>query len=150
MALRAKWQFIDRSVTHKIVYGPQFRLGPYYMLRVTSQLINCHMALSAMNYLINIILYVFIFSICLCQHSRSIFQYIDRVQSIYCFLPDFVRIRFPSQINNTKNMSSDRLACLEYNITNSSWHFGPNASLWTYLSPTKQYMDLSSASLRSI
>jgi len=23
-------------------------------------------------------------------------------------------------------MSSDRFACIEYNITNSSWHFGPN------------------------
>ena len=34
MALWAKWQFMDRSVTHKIVYGPQ---------------------LSAMNYLLNII-----------------------------------------------------------------------------------------------
>jgi len=29
MALRAKWQFMDRSVTHKIVYGPQLRFGPY-------------------------------------------------------------------------------------------------------------------------
>jgi hypothetical protein len=32
---------------------------------------------------------------------------------------------------------SDRLACIEYNITNSSWLFGPNGSLWTGLSPTK-------------
>ena len=37
----------------------------------------------------------------------------------------------------TKNMSSDRFASIEYNITNSSWHFGPNGSLWTGLSPTK-------------
>jgi hypothetical protein len=28
-------------------------------------------------------------------------------------------------------MSSDRFACIEYNISNSSWHFGPNGSLWT-------------------
>ena len=54
MALRAKWQFMDRSVTHKIVYGPQFRFGPYYILWVTSRSINCHMTLSAMNYLLNI------------------------------------------------------------------------------------------------
>ena len=27
-------------------------------------------------------------------------------------------------------MSCDRFACIEYNITNSSWHFGPNGSLW--------------------
>ena len=49
MALRAKWQFMDRSVTHKIVYGP------YNILRVTSRSINCHMALSAMNYLLIIL-----------------------------------------------------------------------------------------------
>jgi hypothetical protein len=53
MALRAKWQFMDRSVTHKIVYGPQLRFGPYNILWVTFRSINCHMALSAMNYLLN-------------------------------------------------------------------------------------------------
>ena len=37
----------------------------------------------------------------------------------------------------TKNMSSDRFVSIEYNITNSSLHFGPNGSLWTSLSPTK-------------
>ena len=37
----------------------------------------------------------------------------------------------------TKNMSTDRFGSIEYNITNSSWHFGPNGSLWTGLSPTK-------------
>ena len=54
MALWAKWQFMDQSITHKIVYGPQLRFGPYNILWVTSQSINCHMALSAMNYFINI------------------------------------------------------------------------------------------------
>jgi hypothetical protein len=54
MALWAKWQFMDRSVTHKIVYGPQLRFGPYNILWVTSRSINCHMALSAMKYLLNI------------------------------------------------------------------------------------------------
>jgi hypothetical protein len=53
MALRAKWQFMDRSVTHKIVYGPQLRFSSYNILWVTSRSINCHMALSAMNYFIN-------------------------------------------------------------------------------------------------
>ena len=33
---------------------------------------------------------------------------------------------FLSYIYNKKNMSSERFACIEYNITNSSWHFGPN------------------------
>jgi hypothetical protein len=54
MALRAKWQFMDRSVTHKIVYEPQLRFCPYNILWVTSRTIDCHMALSAMNYLLNI------------------------------------------------------------------------------------------------
>jgi hypothetical protein len=56
MALRAKWQFMDRSVTHKIVYGPQLRVGPYDSLWVTSRSIDCHMALCAMNYLLNMTL----------------------------------------------------------------------------------------------
>jgi hypothetical protein len=43
-------------------------------------------------------------------------------------------------------MSSDRFACIEYNITNSSWHFGPNGSLWTGLSPPN--IIWTSASLR--
>jgi hypothetical protein len=47
MSLRAKWQFMDRSVTHKIVYGPQLRFGPYNILWVTFRSINCHMALNA-------------------------------------------------------------------------------------------------------
>jgi len=34
-------------------------------------------------------------------------------------------------------MSSDRFVCIEYNITNRSWHFGPYGSLWTGMSPTK-------------
>ena len=52
MALRVKWQFMDRAVTHTIVYGPQLRSGPYNILWVTSRSINFHMALSAMNYLL--------------------------------------------------------------------------------------------------
>jgi len=55
MSLRAKWQFMDRSVTHKIVYGPQLCFGAYNILWVTSRSINYHMALSAMNYLISFV-----------------------------------------------------------------------------------------------
>jgi hypothetical protein len=54
MELRAKWPFMDWDVTHKLVYGPQLRFGPYNILWVTSQSISCHMTLSAMNYLLNI------------------------------------------------------------------------------------------------
>jgi hypothetical protein len=42
---------MDRSVIHKIVYGPQHHFGPYNILWVISQSINCHVALSAMNYI---------------------------------------------------------------------------------------------------
>jgi hypothetical protein len=52
MALRAIWQFMDWSVTHKILYGPKRSWGPYNILCMASRPINCHMALSAMNYLI--------------------------------------------------------------------------------------------------
>ena len=41
---------MNRSVTHKIVYGPQLRFDPYNILWVTSRSIN--MALSGMNYLL--------------------------------------------------------------------------------------------------
>jgi hypothetical protein len=59
MALWAKWQFMDRSVAHKIVYGPQLRFSPYNIVWVTSRSINCHMALSAMNYLLNTCIDIF-------------------------------------------------------------------------------------------
>ena len=48
--------YLVGSFTHKIVYEPQLRFGPYNILWVTSRSINCHMALSAMNYLINILM----------------------------------------------------------------------------------------------
>ena len=49
----SSWHFEPKwSVTHKIIYGPQLRFGPYNILWVTSRSINCHTALSAMNYLL--------------------------------------------------------------------------------------------------
>jgi hypothetical protein len=58
-------------------------------------------------------------------HPQNIIWTEAKLRSIYYF------------VYNNKNMSSDRFACIEYNITNSSWHFGPNGCLWTGLSPTK-------------
>jgi hypothetical protein len=52
MVLRAIWQFMDRDVTHKILYGPKRTRGPYTILWVTDRSINCHLARSAMNYLL--------------------------------------------------------------------------------------------------
>jgi len=58
MALGAKWQFMDQSVTHKILYVPQLRFGSYNILWVTSRSINCHLTLSTMNYLLNVYMYL--------------------------------------------------------------------------------------------
>jgi hypothetical protein len=80
------YQIVHGTKGHMGIYGPgchqqniiwteaKLSWGPYTILWATdrsinwysSQFINCHMALSDMNYLINIILYVFIFSVCLC------------------------------------------------------------------------------------
>ena len=42
--------------------------GPYDIFLVTDRSIYCHMNLSAMNYLLYITFYVFIFPICLCHY----------------------------------------------------------------------------------
>ena len=52
MVLRAIWQFIDQDVTHKILYGPEGSWCPYTIQWVTVRSINCHLARSAMNYLL--------------------------------------------------------------------------------------------------
>jgi hypothetical protein len=52
MVLGAIWQFMDRDVAHKILYGPKRTWGPYTILWVTDLSINCHLARSAMNYLL--------------------------------------------------------------------------------------------------
>jgi hypothetical protein len=43
---------MDRDVTHKILYGPKRSWDPYTILRVTDRSTNCHLARSAMNYLL--------------------------------------------------------------------------------------------------
>ena len=50
MALWAKSQFMDRSVTPKRLYRSQLRFHLYNILGVTDWSINCNMALRAMNY----------------------------------------------------------------------------------------------------
>ena len=49
MSLRVIWQYMDRSVTKKILYGS---FSPYNIFWVTDRSIYCHMTLSAMNYLL--------------------------------------------------------------------------------------------------
>ena len=91
MALRAIWQFMDRDVTHKIVYGPK------RILWVTDWSINCHLAGSAVKYLLCYTQYMQICqTTCFCyrisktktgsdKSGRK--HYIDRARSIlynYC------------------------------------------------------------------
>ena len=47
---------MDRSVTPKMLYGPQLRFGLYNILGVTDRLTNCHMTLSAMRCLLIMVL----------------------------------------------------------------------------------------------
>jgi hypothetical protein len=58
MALPAKWQFMDRSVTHKIVYGPQLPFGPYsamnYLINITKMYVSI-----AYTYIIGVVQYLF-------------------------------------------------------------------------------------------
>ena len=92
--------------------------GPYNILWVTSRSINCHMALSAINYLINIIPHTFISSNQLCQPVRSIFCDLDRSSGPKCYInylplcvirKSLVRQCFESLENK---MSSGRFASL--------------------------------------
>jgi hypothetical protein len=50
MSFRVIWQYMDRSVTKKILYGPHAEA--YNICLVTDRSIYCHMTLSAMNYLL--------------------------------------------------------------------------------------------------
>ena len=56
MSFRVIWQYMDRSVTQKILYGPQ------KLFLVTDRSIYFHMTLSAMNYLLYTMLKCCIFS----------------------------------------------------------------------------------------
>ena len=47
-------KFVDRSVQAKTTYNPQLRFGPYTILAWTSHSVNCHIALKAMFYLLDI------------------------------------------------------------------------------------------------
>jgi len=47
-------QFTDCSVQARTVYTVQLRFGPYTILGWTAQSVNCHIALKAMFYLLNI------------------------------------------------------------------------------------------------
>jgi hypothetical protein len=63
--IQAIWQFMDRDVTHKILYGlthkilygPKRSWGPHSILWVIDRSINCHLARSAVNYLLLLGLY---------------------------------------------------------------------------------------------
>jgi hypothetical protein len=75
MALSAKWQFMDRSVIPKMLYGPQLHFGKYNILGVTDRSKNCHMTLSAMN-----CLYIII-----CKDQRENLQIIENKKFLSCY-----------------------------------------------------------------
>ena len=81
-------------------------------IRDNESQLYCHMTLSAMNYLLYITLYVFIFPI------WSLFSYMDRPGTCIIILDQ------------------------KYNIANSSCHFGSYGSIWTGPSPITYYMGL--------
>jgi hypothetical protein len=169
MALRDKWQFMDRSVTHQIVYGPQFIIGHsiIFLLWGTNTFDNVYSVRN--QYLTN----------CSWQWEPygSLWTglsptklYKDRSEA-EIFVPGqynvFFRILselvFGLRYTIAKNMSSDIFVSIEYNVRNRSWHFGTNGSLWnqyltncswqwepygslwTGMSPTKLYKDRSEA-----
>ena len=43
-------QFTDGSVQARTEYGPQIHFGPYTILALTAQSVNCHIALKTMFY----------------------------------------------------------------------------------------------------
>jgi hypothetical protein len=76
MALRAIWQFMDRDVTHKILFGRKRNWSPYTILWVTDRSMNCHLARSAMNYLLYYTQYMQI-----CQTTFFVIVYLRRKTS---------------------------------------------------------------------
>ena len=74
MALSAKWQFMEQSVTPKILYGPQLYFGAYNILGMTDRSKNCHITLNAMNCLY----------IIMCKDQRENLQIIDNKNFLSC------------------------------------------------------------------
>jgi hypothetical protein len=95
------------SVTHKIVYGPQLRIGPSNILCVTSRSVNCHMALIAINCLIN-------------MWWTNIKLYIDRAQvHILKYWPINIRKYWATSQTKTNRENKN----VKYNA--QSWHNAP-------------------------
>ena len=136
MALRGKWQFMDRSVTHKIVYGPQLRFGPYTILWVTSWYINCHMALSAMNYLINIYVVVYIFIL---QSVHLLYKYAIRIH--FCFIRSR-RINFSFYTNKLFSLRINFPGTLQLCTAEGAdkYENGTNVTLTTKKTPLTTFM----------
>jgi hypothetical protein len=108
-----------RGCHPQIWYGPKRSWVPYIILWVTDRSINCHLARSAMNYLLYYTQYI-------CQTT------------CFCYC-----------ISKTKNEFGQKpeeniilIGPGQY-IANSSWHWGSYGSIWTGPSPNKYYMDRS-------
>jgi hypothetical protein len=95
MALRAVWQFMDRDVTFKILYVPKRSWGSYTILWMTDRSINCHLARSAMNYLLYYTQYMQI-----CQ-IKIIFNHFGSFAGI----PARVIVLWQENVGGTRNTS---------------------------------------------
>jgi hypothetical protein len=120
---------MDWDVTHKILYGPKRSWGPYTILWVIDRSINCHLAQSAMNYLLYYTQYMQI-----CQTT--------------CFCYCISKTKNEFRQNQEENViligpgPYTKILTGQY-IANSSWHWGSYGSIWTGPSPNKYYMDRS-------
>ena len=56
-------QFTDNAFQARTVYGPKPRFGLYTILTWTAQSVNCHIALKAKFYLLNVIIHYCVFVI---------------------------------------------------------------------------------------
>jgi hypothetical protein len=108
---------MDRDVTHKILYGPKRSWGPYTILWVTDRSINCHLARSAINYLLYYTQYM---QSC---HRRHVFDivYLRQKTSL-----DKIRkktLYWPAALTKTNRENKN----VKYNINNNKTFFNQPA-----------------------
>jgi hypothetical protein len=114
---------MDRSVIHKMLYGPQLRFGPYNIFWLTSRSIYYHMALSAMNYLINIIrLYITMPSCYILQCLHVIYY-----NAIMLYNSHLARSAMNYLIYYTQYMQICQTICFCYCISKTKNEFGQNS-----------------------
>jgi hypothetical protein len=100
MALRVIWQLMGRSVTPKILHRTKRSWGSYDILGVTDRSINCHLAKSAMHYLL-----------CYTQPTHT-----TSISWVHCMdFPGFISY-WTGLLTKTKSVNKN----VKYNIRESS------------------------------